>query len=703
MDWKEQFAPLGWGLREGQEVLGNAIIQTISQRGRLTAQASTGTGKSLAILIPIIHAIKNAPEGRSPRAVISVETIALQNQFDKKDLPLLYKVYGGFSYKKLMGRSNYFCLSHAKEESKGDGILFKMVSTLESRLESLGAGEKSDIENVLGVTIGREVWSRISGNTDYCPNNDCNSESCFSAKAREEALAADIVVVNNKILAIDHDMKSSNMGGMASDGMVGDYDILAVDEAHSLEGTLSDHWTERYNDWEINDHTGRVQKALEAGYAYDNSRDYRDQYFEASAAILSFLDLTKKFFAEIESRRDRKWKGSENPFCMQFISGPSEYLRSLMLEFETTGPAVFSTLRELTERVYKYLVKTLEIMMDAKSGKVGKELKKQVRKGITSCRWLLNACYLMDKAMNSKDGIISHGGMTWGSVIEGWERKTGEHGMTIRIVPIDLSARSTEIWSRAKSTIFMSATLEDLTTGDFKYFKRSLGVGETRDVRVESPFAKEQQLVYLTSKEYPSEEGTVFSVEEIVKSVNATNGRSLILFTSRRDLEMTEQALLQYKIAGQFPYPMLVQSSDADKVKLAQQFKDDESSVLLGLKSFTTGVDIPGSSLSNVILARFPLSRFSAECKMKIKYWRTQKFPNWYDRDSLTVFQQSMGRLIRSDECIGVVSILDQRAFETGSSVLKLTQTGVSAVGSKYTFSLDEVTNHIEGGVVAVH
>lgn len=693
--WSEYFQPIsaqGWSIREGQQELGNAIIATLEQGGTLVGEASTGTGKSVAAAVPLIKKIQEAHKNKETyRAAISTETLTLQRQLDTKDLPFLQKLYGGFTFKKLMGRSNYVCFNRMKEESVGNPTIKNIFHTLDARRNGLGNGEKSDVERVLGKEISQDTFSRLCGATDYCADNKCEEEDCYSMKARAEALKADIVVCNHAILAIDFEMKQT----ASEDGMLGPINAIVVDEAHTLEDVLSNQWTEKYTEWEIHEHLERFVNGVAIASSFKPELDRKSESSELLDSVVEFFDTTKKFFSSLEDKYGNKWEGSENAFCMKFVTAPSPRLRTLMNDYESLGPAICETILNQEATYNKLLMSGLSDMIEPGSG-ASKKDKANVRKALTSLKYLVNMADLIGQAMDSRDGIVKSNGITYGLTISGWVKKTGEQGMTIRAIPIDLSSRASKIWLSATSSILISATLQDLTARNFKYFKRSLGIPHAREIKVASPFLMHnQQLVYVSDKVEPPEDGTVFSVEEIVKSVEASQGRALILFTSRRDLEMANQKLLDYKIAGRFPYVMYVQTPDADKSKLVEDFKNNTFSVLLGLKSMFTGIDIPGSSLSNVIICRFPLSRYSVECKMKIQYWRENGFPNWYSRDSLTVFQQAAGRLIRSEECIGVVSILDQRVSTANTTVYKTAKVGIESLGSRVTWSLDDVRNHL--------
>lgn len=192
--WAEQFQPIvdkGWSIREGQEKLGNAIIKTLNGSGKpLVGQAATGTGKSLASVIPVIHKIKQAKkEGKSYRAVISTETITLQRQLEKKDLPFLQSTYKDvdFTYHKLLGRSNYLCLNRASEESVGNPRINELYTSLDGSRIRMTSGEREEVQKVLGYDLTDDEWSRICGETTFCADSACEPEDCYAAKSREIA------------------------------------------------------------------------------------------------------------------------------------------------------------------------------------------------------------------------------------------------------------------------------------------------------------------------------------------------------------------------------------------------------------------------------------------------------------------------------------------------------------------------------------
>jgi len=199
------------------------------------------------------------------------------------------------------------------------------------------------------------------------------------------------------------------------------------------------------------------------------------------------------------------------------------------------------------------------------------------------------------------------------------------------------------------------------------------------------------QRVYITPAERRPEEGTQFSMSELTDLINAADGRTLVLCTSRRELDIVAEKLKSMYALGSFKYPLLVQEKDSDKQKLVERFTKEEHSVLLGLKSFFVGISVEGSSLSQVLFIRFPLPRYSVECRMQIEVWRQRGFPKWYEMKALEGFKQGSGRLIRSVTDRGIIGILDQRVMDKTQNVFKTAQIGVAALGSPIIQTVDDV------------
>lgn len=691
--WENVFAPVmaqGREIREGQAVLGQAILDAINNKTNLIAEASTGTGKSFAALIPSIDAIRAAKkEKKSYRVAVSTETLALQTQLVNKDLPFLSKLYPGFTYRKLMGRSNYLCLEVASQNTVGNLQLHKIVEKLKMRKDSIGDGEQGDIERVLGREIDKSTWDMLSSSSTFCPDNQCKTEDCFSTKARAKALTADLVVVNHAILATDLEMRLNNADGPGADGMLGKLNCLIVDEGHQLETVLSSQWTTEITERDLTTQIASIMTGLDLAKAAVSNSTLAIEADRDMDKLIDVLDNIKRFFSLLEESNGGSWENASLALSLKYPMGmPARPILLAMDEFETDNPVRLAQAEATLTKVVDYFMKAVPVAVENKIKGVRK-----INKGFRAARDLLVSTQIMAQAITTDDGIIQHYG-TYGAIVDGWVRRDQTQGMTLRLVPLDVSAKARGIWATVDTSILLSATLTDLTEGNFRYVKSSLGFPECKDVKVATPFdLATQQLIYITpaNRERIALDGAQFSYDEMRDLMVASRGRALNLFTSRKEMEGASLQLLQDRNMGKFNYDILIQEKDVNKTKLMEQFKTNIDSVLLATKSFFVGIDVPGESLSLVAMAKWTNPRYDAECRQKVKHWRQKGFPNWYARQALTDFQQAAGRLIRGSGCKGVIALLDYRVNDKDSNVYKTARIGVDALGSPVTQDIEVV------------
>jgi len=682
--WNDIFAPvmaLGRETREGQTQLGQAVINAVETKSNLVAEASTGTGKSFASLIPLIHQIQTAKKHKKPyRAIVSTETLILQKQLIEKDLPFLSTLYKGFTYRKLMGRSNYLCFEVAKSAAVGDIQMNHIVEKLKTRQSSIEHGEKGEIERIIGRALTPDQWSKIASSSSFCPDNQCSTEKCYSTLARERAKAADLVVVNHAILATDLEMKA---GDPLADGMLGQFEALVVDEGHQLEPVLVSQWTKEFSEWELTTKAASVQQGVEDAKGIVANHEIGKIANDSMEELRALLANVKSFYMLLGEKANQEWQNSSTSLSLKTVRGAvTGPLLYAMNEFENENPGRLVRAEKSLEAISAYLSKVVIKAIDEKIKGVRK-----IRKGYTAAREMLEIVQIISKALETNDGIIQAYG-TYGALVDGWEKRDGTSGMTIRLVPLDVSTRAKALWGKegGQTNILLSATLTDLTDGSFRYARECVGFPAGPELRVGSAFdMAQQQLVYITPANRKREEGAQYSFSELLDLIMAARGRSLVLFTSRKELDHATEQLQFMRNMGSFPYQLLVQTKDADKQMLMDQFKSDTASVLLATKSFFVGIDVPGEALSHLALAKWPNARYDALCKQQIVHWRARGFPRWYERESLTLFGQASGRLIRSSGCKGVVSLLDFRANDADSNVFKTAKLGVTTLGSPIT------------------
>jgi Rad3-related DNA helicase len=694
--WDEQFAPVlaqGREVREGQRTLGNAIIDVVEKGGNLIAEASTGTGKSFATLVPVIVAVQKAKKKKEDyRGVVSTETLTLQDQIFKKDLPFLATLYPDFTYGKLMGRSNYLCFEVAKDNAIGVKELDALVTLLETRQANLGDGEKSDVERVIGRKLEKEEWSKLAGSSTFCGENKCLPDVCYGAKARKTAKEVDILVVNHAVLATDLEIRSNALPESgAEDGLVGTFETLIVDEAHELAPVLVEQGTKEVSLWELSAMGGTIIAGIEHAQLVLANASIGRIASEAVDDIVDAFNSIQKFYQLLAEKSGEQWTNYSTAVCIKnLMMGQPAYIIHAMDVYEQQVPQLLQNALETLEKVQKYLTKGVAVAFEEK-------LKKRVKisKALRTAGELAGNVRILQSAMQTKDGIISEYGI-YGVTVRGWEKKKdNSKGMTMRMKPMDVSGRAQYLFHN-KTNILVSATLTDLTDGTFKYVKTATGFPSgAKELRVTTPFdLATQQMFYMTpatGTKVGHLRGAQFDFDELVDLIMAARGRSLVLFTSREELDWASEAVKVLHAQGVFPYNILVQERDADKAELMDKFKSDTHSVLFATKSFFVGIDVPGEALSAVWICKWPNPQYNAECKQQVIYWGGRGFKKWYERESLTTFQQGAGRLIRSSGCRGVVGVLDFRVSDAKQSVYKSALTGVQAIGSPVTIKIDDV------------
>lgn len=656
--------------RSGQRALAESVFSVVENGGYLLGEAPVGTGKSLAYLVPLVYAVKN---GKKVRGVVSTETTALQDQLVDKDLPHLDNVFGGFTFAALKGRSHYLCLNRAPRDH---GVVYRLKG------KNLGTGERRDVERVLGYRVDDEDWELLSGDMEDCGScvNRDGDIKCYSTLARTKALDADIVVTNHALLRTHAEM---------DDGLLGDFQHLVVDEAHTLEKVLVDGWGSEFTPWDRYKSMKNIWDGLDAGYLSAHAGRAEEAEKLMKQATESITDLLVKLAQRsVPDLDDFEWRRQSFTLSLKYLTGGVDRSTVMALEeYELLGPGRLRSAAKIFDELADVFSAKLE---DMDRGK------RKVTKGLTSAKKLAKTLKIVADAMETRDGIVMSYGVPYVVLGDGWKAYKGDFDVRIRCIPLDVSNEAREsIWNQVKSATLVSGTLRDETDGSYRYVVQSLGLPEnTRTLTVSSAFDyKTNQLIYVTpaDRETVQIPGARFSFEELVDVIEASSGRALVLFTAKSEMEHAADRLRTLRAAGQFRHQILVQEAGVSKSELIRAFMDDISSVLIGSKSFFTGVDFPGESCSIVVLAKFPLPQYNALCKAQIEWWRKRGHPHWYEREALQVFKQANGRLIRNEHDRGVIAILDQRASNSRENISKLVGLEITATGSSVTNDIQEM------------
>ena len=673
--WKKIAEPtltkLGYTTRDQQEHMGDAILQTIESEGNLIVEAPTGTGKSLALLIPIIDKIIKA-DGEY-RAVISTATKSLQDQY-MGDLERLSSV--GFSYASLKGRDNYLCMNRARAAVRYHADVRETMSFIDMVSSKIVTGERSEIEGLLHMRIDNTTWDRISGDANDCAEIKCEVSACYGARALQRAKRSNIIVTNNAILRVDAERRI-----FEPEGYFGPINLVAVDEAHELESSLISGWTVSCTEWEIEGHIKRVSTGLDVAIREKCTSEYVQKDWDAlSEQVSNWIQAYKRFHVLSGSiDQDRILK-------LTYIPDTSDAsLQEALLDFETLSGAP-RAVTEVIGNIEEQLVKVLDKLNTSK----GKG-KRNVTKALTSANQLKQLMTTINLSLESESGTVDDNGVPKCTLTHMFRTGRGEDSVRFDAVPLDISHKAYYIWAD-RTAILMSATLRDLSSMDFRYIKESLNFPKNaHELVLDTVFNLENnQLFYTTpgiDAVIPDLKGAQFSFDEMIKLIHASNGRTLVLFTAKSELQAVRERLMQNPL----PYEVYFQTDNVDKTYITNMFRENEHSVLFATKSFFQGVDFKGETLSQVILVKFPLIQFNDLCQNQVAWWKQRGFPQWYESKSMEVFQQAVGRVLRQETDKGVISILDQRVLSGRSKVAKLTKKLVANTGSQQTQDIETV------------
>jgi ATP-dependent DNA helicase DinG len=627
----------GYESRPGQAKMAERVAEIIEDRKHLVVEAGTGTGKSLAYLVPAAF----AAEELGKKAIISTYTIHLQEQLFGKDVPIVQSLVPfEFSAALLKGRHNYLCPHRLKKAQQHQGDLFAtgQAEQLRGLVEWAGKttdGTLSDIQFQVDAT----VWAQVCSEAFACTPRHCGGPTgCFYQKARNKILDAKVVILNHALL-FGLLAGAEESEEEPSEGYLFPNDFLVLDEAHEVEDVAA-----KALGLEVR--LGSLRFLLQRLIHPRTKKGVLTRIGDGNAvkSTLGVLGILEASFEEILESAG--------------LNGPGQKrVRQALGVRSELGPRLMDVRAQL-----------LKLAEDAGDGEERNELKDHAR------RLEASAFGLGEFLKMSREG---HAYWVERRVAEDGRAQRGE--MSLHASPVEVAERLEELVFRPDCTTIMTSATLDVGRG-LEFFAKRVGAGEAETLLVESPFDYESQMrVYLPKGMPEPSEGARFqeALEGwIQRFVGMTKGKAFVLFTSRAMLRKTAEGM-----AGWFEEQgirLLVQDKGNSRTRLLREFKEDRDSVLFGTDSFWQGVDVPGEALSNVILTRLPFSvpdepLFEARCE-RIKEKGGEPFRELQLPEAILKFRQGVGRLIRSREDRGQIAVLDGRILSRtyGKSFLKI-------------------------------
>jgi ATP-dependent DNA helicase DinG len=626
----------GYESRPGQARMAERVVEIIEDRKHLVVEAGTGTGKSLAYLVPAAY----AAEELGKKAIISTYTIHLQEQLFGKDVPIVQSLVPfEFSAALLKGRHNYLCPHRLKKAQQHQGDLFAtgQAEQLRGLVEWAGKttdGTLSDIQFQVDAT----VWAQVCSEAFACTPRHCGGPTgCFYQKARTKILDAKVVILNHALL-FGLLAGAEESEEEPSEGYLFPNDFLVLDEAHEVEDVAA-----KALGLEVR--LGSLRFLLQRLIHPRTKKGVLTRIGDGNAvkSTLGVLGILDSSFEEILESAGLKGPGQKR--VRQALGVKSEL-----------GPRLMDVRAQL-----------LKLAEDAGDGEERNELKDHAR------RLEGSAFGLGEFLKMSREG---HAYWVERRVAEDGRAQRGE--MSLHASPVEVAERLEELVFRPDCTTIMTSATLDVGRG-LDFFAKRVGAGEAETLLVESPFDYESQMrVYLPKGMPEPSEGARFqeALEGwIQRFVGMTKGKAFVLFTSRAMLRKTAEGMAAW--FEEQGIRLLVQDKGNSRTRLLREFKEDRDSVLFGTDSFWQGVDVPGEALSNVILTRLPFSvpdepLFEARCE-RIKEKGGEPFRELQLPEAILKFRQGVGRLIRSREDRGQIAVLDGRILSRtyGKSFLK--------------------------------
>ncbi len=645
----------GYEPRPGQRRMAAAVAPVVEHGGTVLAEAGTGTGKTLAYLIPVIL-------GRT-RALVSTGTKNLQEQIFFKDLPALREALGvPFTATLMKGRSNYLCLHRwdiyrdgVEGDASAGGRLIEsgdrvLLPVLQEWIDRTHTGDRAELRE---LPEDVPIWKELAADAERCLGTECpRYGDCFVTRMRQRATESDVVIVNHHLLCADAAVRHSSFGEVVPEAPV-----LVVDEAHQLEDVATQYFglsfsnlrvddlvhdgerlagarlTPRESTTEVTDRAGRRSgRAFEPQGAEDIWRAL-SRVAERSRIFFSGLGTTRMLRPGAEPRlRYQPDSIAEHVEDGMRLAGALEGLEATCALL-VAGKSPDGAAPDPTES---------DSLEDAREAMAA--LQQRAAELVADLRFLLRA----DAA-----GFVYY--------IE-----TRGRGVFLRASPIDVSAIVRDaIFTRFRTVVLASATLT--VDGSFAYVTGRLGIRGATEISVPSEFDYAHQAVLYLPRKMPAPRAPGFPeavAREALALLNRTRGRAFVLFTSYAVLR-TVQRFLEMAL----PYPLFVQGS-APRSTLIEQFRATPHAVLLATSSFWQGVDVVGDALSCVIIDKLPFASpgdpVTAARIEAIAAEGGDPFGEYQVPLAILALQQGLGRLIRHRTDRGVLAVLDPRLRTMG-------------------------------------
>ena len=627
------------------------IAQAFSTGQHLMVEAATGVGKSMAYLIPAaIWAFQN-----NLRVVISTNTINLQDQLVKKDIPDLIQALNiDLRAVVMKGRSNYLCprrLENFRRRGPENSDEMRVLGKVLIWLQGTETGDRAEIN--LNGPIERSVWEKISAEDEACTTENClktTGGNCPFYRIRQAAQNAHLIIVNHALLLAD--VATGNR-------VLPEYQYIVIDEAHHLEEATTDalsfQVTRNDIEWNLRQlgspAGGLIGWLLSATQGILPPSEYavlNQMAQRATDLAFRFDNDIRQFFLTIDSFLGEQREGRPlGMYSHQERILPATRAQPAWGEVEISwddAVHVLAPLVELLETITKGL------------GEIAQSLNEEDNELYGS---FANTYRKFAELSENIDSLVFN---PKADQVYWAEANPNGSRLSLHAAPVHIgSLMDRFLWREKTSVILTSATLT--TNGEFEYLRGRLNATEADELALGSPFDfQTAALLYLVNDipEPSDRNGHQRAVEQgLIQLCKATGGKTLVLFTSYDQLKRTSQAISP--VLSKEDITIYEQGDGASPHSLLENFRSTDRAVLLGTRAFWEGVDVPGDALSVLIIVKLPFDVPSDPIIAARSETFEDPFSQYALPEAILKFRQGFGRLIRSQSDHGVVAVLDSR------------------------------------------
>ena len=653
----------GFEYRQEQEEMAQYIQDAINEDRKIIVEAGTGTGKTLAYLIPSIKwAVTN-----KKRVIIATNTINLQEQLLLKDIPLAKSIIKDeFSYVLVKGRNNYVCKRLFNELVLGKSIDIETFS-MEAREQieyilKWGNKTKTGDKAELPFEVYPDVWELVQSTTELCLGKKCPyRKECFYMKTRMEKMEADILISNHHVFFADLNVRAET--DFDSEYLIlPRYDMVIFDEAHNVESVARSYFSVEVSKISFTRLLNRIyqkknkrKKEKSALIRVEDTVDEKN--LEDSEQYIYLLNTLKEEISILQNIGDEYF----DEIRKIYETNTEAPIKKSLNNFEMTKSRFLENLREKKDIFQGKLADFLNLMMSFNNVIDEEKDKNPEVINFNNHLKMFKAYIDSFKFINSFEDD---------NYIYWLDINSKRTNVILTATPLNIAQKlSTVLFDNLDRLVFASATI--VVNGNFDYFKKSLGLDEEDCIEaiIKSPFDYDEQMsVYIPSDIQDSENINAFVSDAskfILNILLKTNGKAFILFTSYTMLNQ-----IYYSISKKLKdkgFEVFLHG-DKPRSQIIKEFKEAENPILFGTTSFWEGVDVQGENLSNVIITKLPFlvptDPVVSAISKKIEEDGGNSFMDFQLPEAIIKFKQGVGRLIRKKTDSGNIFILDNRILK---------------------------------------